>query len=1352
MRGLALLGLAFWTGTAGAQEAAAPAETAPLGAELRPGLVAVYRALGAAPDAPPLVRVDPKPSGTWGASSPHPRLAPGPFEVTWTGIFLQPESDALRFGAFVGGEAEVTLGGLTVLEGRGEDSWVEGTSPKAWKPGAYRIKVRFRSLPPVPARLQLWWEGKTFSREPLPPWRFKHAADEKPEAARKEEEVAKGRAALGAWGCARCHRSALRAVTDPPPGPLLEPGSRIDRAWLLRWLEDPGKVHGGARMPAVFAPDRAGFVERWIVARFLAPEDPAPPKIEDAEVRNGKAQFLLLGCAACHVAPGLEPEGTPPEPGRTAFAGLRERWTPPALAAFLQDPSSRYPDGRMPRIPIDARAARDVAAYLLGTAARPAVAPPGEPPAPLEIDAVARRLGAGDAAGAARALLKEKRCFACHPGSEPADLPDVPLRTLRAGCLEAAKGPRFSLDPETRRAMTSALEAAARETHPSPFQARQELLGRRGCARCHARDSDLAAPIEGIGGRLGTEVRQHRLPFQRTPRLTHALSKYRRAYLVAAVRDGVSGVRPDWYSYKMPVFGPEAEEIVRALAEADGDPALDPEPPPAPVADPVAYVEGPVLVGFEGYSCITCHIWKRESLTSPDPSAVGPELTTVSGRIRRDWFDRWLEDPARAHPGTPMPSVFRRGQPATIKSAVYGDDPAKQKEAIWDYLSKGKEAVSPRSPPPIAVDPPAPEGPPLVAPIPVSLGGRVLNDSLCILFGSHDLVVYDLGAGVLDNVWVGAQLLRKPRPRGYATSGTAAFPDVDARPAFHLVTAAGREPPRSYRFRGYERLADGVRMRLRVQFASGAVEVVETVRLPRGGSRVLLREIHAAGVPAGGSLELKSRLGSAIRAFPLAPDASLRYELPPARPPPGTAPAAAAGAGRIADAWKVEGSLERPGYRAIAYPRPTTPTGEDRVMPYSLAVDPRGGRLYLASEKMGEVLALRDPHDDGRDARFENFAGGLFQQAYGLVHDGEGLTVLHRGALTRLRDTDGDGAADVFERLAGGSDWMADSRAFGLLRDRSGAYWFNVADNKKPWPGSATALRLRPGDPATYDEPAFGIRQAYGWCLRADGQIFFTDNQGEWVATNKLCLLVPGRFYGYRNAEKKHHFDRPAGKAAVLIPYGWAKSVNGLDVDQSGGKFGPFEGQFFMAEMMYGGGLIRAHVEEVNGELQGACFPFWGKGLLGPLVAAFDPKGRLFVGGMSEGECGSQPDRGALFRVDFTGETPFEIHSIRVRPSGFRLVFTRPIDPASARAAAAFAVEHYRYEYTGAYGSPELDRTPVTVRGVRVSDDARGVDLETDPLVKDRVYLLQAGGVRSPKGEALVHPTGAYTLHEIPAK
>jgi hypothetical protein len=204
--------------------------------------------------------------------------------------------------------------------------------------------------------------------------------------------------------------------------------------------------------------------------------------------------------------------------------------------------------------------------------------------------------------------------------------------------------------------------------------------------------------------------------------------------------------------------------------------------------------------------------------------------------------------------------------------------------------------------------------------------------------------------------------------------------------------------------------------------------------------------------------------------------------------------------------------------------------------------------------------------------------------------------------------------------------------------------------------------------------------------------------------------------------------------------------------DDTAGKFGPFAGQFFLAELMFGGAIVRAQLEKVNGVYQGACFPFWGKGLVGPLCLAFDPKGRLWVGAITEPGWMAQPDRGALFRIDYGGTTPFEIQAIHVRPHGFQLVFTTPVAAAQAGNPACYQIEHYRYEYTGAYGSPELDRTSVAIKQVVVAPDGRSVDVTTGPLIKERVYQISAGGVRSAKGDALVHPTGAYTLHEIPAQ
>jgi len=149
-------------------------------------------------------------------------------------------------------------------------------------------------------------------------------------------------------------------------------------------------------------------------------------------------------------------------------------------------------------------------------------------------------------------------------------------------------------------------------------------------------------------------------------------------------------------------------------------------------------------------------------------------------------------------------------------------------------------------------------------------------------------------------------------------------------------------------------------------------------------------------------------------------------------------------------------------------------------------------------------------------------------------------------------------------------------------------------------------------------------------------------------------------------------------------------------------------------------------------------------------LGLFDPKGRMWVGSITEPGWMAQPDRGAVYRIDFTGETPFEIREIRARRDGFRLMFTSPVDPKTASDPASYLGELYRYEYTGAYGSPELDRTRAAIEKAAVAADGRSVDLTLPPLVKDRVYLITSKGVKSAKGEPLVHPQGAYTLNEIP--
>jgi mono/diheme cytochrome c family protein len=900
---------------------------------------------------------------------------------------------------------------------------------------------------------------------------------------------------------------------------------------------------------------------------------PRAARPSGGDARMGRREFLTVGCVACHLIPDEEDQ----EPlGRRPFRPLKGRVD---LAEYLQ--GRHAPNQRLAQVQ-----AKNLAAYL----------------AQFDVPAPKR---AGD-------------CKRCHERPIP------------------MKGPACAGGGVIDDAVRAWLEVEPLEKHPSPIEDRRRMLDTLGCARCHVRDGERTSPLEEASSVLGGAFLQH-VPFMRAPRLTFAHQKFSADYLKAAVRDGVQGHRHGRYTFRMPAFGAKADEILKALAEADGDVVGPDLPPPA---DPTLAARGPQLVGFTGFACVSCHVFKGKMIAESDPGAIGPEITTLAQRLRRDWFDRWIEDPARIHPGTPMPKLAAEA--------------LRERDAFWAYFLLGPDAPSPKPPPALPIDGP------LVAQIPVGKAESIVG------LWDGDAVLFDVPSGKVTSAYVGARLLRhaRGRIRTYELTGT---------PVPLTSETVGD-------FLSYERLEKGFK-----------------VKGSRGELVVSMAERRPLGVP-----------------------------LPPARKPEDVEVV------KLGDPGPKEGALERPGYRAVAWPRPKLPTGEDLVMPGAIAADPSTNRVFVASMKRGEIFEVVE-------GGFKDYAGGLFQDCYGMLAEGGSLYVLHRRNLSRVTET---GVERLFALPHGAVETY--DYAYGPARDKDGRWVISYAPyaNKK-MPGSGSLIRLGP-----VEEVAWGFRNPVGWTSGPWGEVFYTDNQGEWVATNKLCAIVPGRYYGFPNPEQKEHASKPFGRSTVWVPYAWARSINGVAYAKPG-TFGPFGGQIFLAELMFGGAILRADVERVNGEIQGVCFPFWGKGLLGPLTLSFDGRGRLWVGAITEPGWMAQPDRGAVFRIDATDALPFEMRTIRVRPRGFRVEFTRAVDPATV-VAAAFDLQHHRYEYTGAYGSPELDKTKVAVEKVDVAADGLSAELTLPALVKDRVYMIGAKGVRSPAGEPLVHPVGAYTLLEIP--
>jgi len=259
----------------------------------------------------------------------------------------------------------------------------------------------------------------------------------------------------------------------------------------------------------------------------------------------------------------------------------------------------------------------------------------------------------------------------------------------------------------------------------------------------------------------------------------------------------------------------------------------------------------------------------------------------------------------------------------------------------------------------------------------------------------------------------------------------------------------------------------------------------------------------------------------------------------------------------------------------------------------------------------------------------------------------------------------------------------------------------------------------------------------------------------------------PGGFEWYKLAESilKKRPDEPKTNSRIMIeasrvpeleptvvmfPYGkMGQSASGVTCDTTGGKFGPFAGQMFVADQSQSS-VMRVFLEKVNGHYQGACFPFRKGFSSGNVGLEMSPSGSVFVGGTNRGWGSSGTEPFAIERLDWTGKVPFEIKEMRAKPDGFELVFTKPVNVTSAADTKNYKLSTYTYIYRSDYGSPEVDLREPGIKSITPSGDGLSVRLVVDELTVGHVHELSLSNVTSTTGESILHPIAYYTLNYLP--
>ena len=220
----------------------------------------------------------------------------------------------------------------------------------------------------------------------------------------------------------------------------------------------------------------------------------------------------------------------------------------------------------------------------------------------------------------------------------------------------------------------------------------------------------------------------------------------------------------------------------------------------------------------------------------------------------------------------------------------------------------------------------------------------------------------------------------------------------------------------------------------------------------------------------------------------------------------------------------------------------------------------------------------------------------------------------------------------------------------------------------------------------------------------------------------------------------------------VLFPYiKMGRSVSGFRLNKTAGKFGPFDDQIFIGDYSLSM-VMRATTEQINGVWQGACYPFREGLASGIMNVEFSPKGQLVVGGFTTNA--QWPVRGAepfsLQRIDWNGVLPFEIKEINIKPDGFLMTFTKPVDKAIAAKPDAYIISTYRYIYHAGYGSPEVDKGSAHVTEAIPSADGLSVYVHLEQVREDYIHDFDLSKITEPDGKHLVHNKAYYTVNEIP--
>jgi glucose/arabinose dehydrogenase/mono/diheme cytochrome c family protein len=347
----------------------------------------------------------------------------------------------------------------------------------------------------------------------------------------------------------------------------------------------------------------------------------------------------------------------------------------------------------------------------------------------------------------------------------------------------------------------------------------------------------------------------------------------------------------------------------------------------------------------------------------------------------------------------------------------------------------------------------------------------------------------------------------------------------------------------------------------------------------------------------------------------------------------------------------------------------------------------------------GDVWLVRGLGEAAGRVRWRRFASGLHEPMTVAIRDDE-IFAFDKNGVWRLRDTDGDGEADMHELFSNCFSQTADMREFASQIRLAPGGEFVIAKGGQQattlGKHNGSVLRLS-ADGRSANVLGYGFRQPNIGVNPRTGLVTSSDQQGQYIPSTPLHIVRDRQFYGFLAPfQPREKYPAPPTEPLTWIPH----PINTSAISQAwllGARMGPLDDAlvhigFNKPE------LFRVLLNERGARPQAAVVSITRAFEFTPLNGSVNPRdGQFYLAGFQVLGWGNILEvAGGLGRVRTTGAPVTIPREVVPTDRGVLVKFDVALDPRKAADPASYSLQTWGYQRTYKYGSPQFkaDGTP----------------------------------------------------------